>query len=131
MSEQTNVQTIDSIFAAFGRGDVGFILERLAPDVRWMTHLEPIVPWAGDFSGRDRVGGFFAAIAQSVDIEMFEPQQAVAQGDTVVSLGEFACRARSTGKSVRTRWAFVWTLRDGKVVAYEQFHDPRLAEIFR
>jgi ketosteroid isomerase-like protein len=57
--------------------------------------------------------------------------QFVAEGDTVVSLGEFGCKVRATGKSSLTRWAFIWKLRDGKVYSYEQFHDPAIADAFR
>jgi ketosteroid isomerase-like protein len=131
MSEQANTKTISDIYHAFGRGDIGFILAQLADDVRWVSRLDPEVPWAGDFSGKSRVGAFFEAIATHTETEAFEPQQNVAQGDTVVSLGEYACRVKKTGKRTRTRWAFVWKLKDGKVVSYEQFHDPALAEAFR
>ena len=74
---------------------------------------------------------FFDAIFQSVDVEAFEPQECIAQDDTVISIGEFGCRVRATGKSSRTRWAFIWRLRDGEIYSYEQFHDPALAEAFK
>lgn len=128
MNEQQNTETIQQIYAAFGRGDIAFILAQLAPGVKWMSHFEPVVPWAGDFSGH--VEDFFKAISDSVDVLGFEPAEFIAQGDIVVSLGMFACRAKSTGKSANTRWAFVWKLANGKVLSYEQFHDPALAGIF-
>jgi uncharacterized protein len=131
MSEQRNIETILKMYEAFGRGDVVFILTRLTDDVKWVSHFDSVVPWSGDFSGKDRVKGFFEAIFQSVDVEAFEPQELVANMDTVVSIGEFACRVRATGKRARTRWVFIWKFREGKVSSYEQFHDPALAEAFR
>jgi ketosteroid isomerase-like protein len=131
MSEQRNIETILEMYEAFGRGDVVFILTRLTDDVKWVSHFDSVVPWSGDFSGKDRVKGFFEAIFQSVDVEAFEPQELVANMDTVVSIGEFACRVRATGKRARTRWVFIWKFREGKVSSYEQFHDPALAEAFR
>ena len=131
MSEQQNIQTIQQVYAAFGRGDVPTILGRLTDEVRWISHIESVVPWAGDFSGKDRVPQFFEAIFRSVEVNAFDPQEFLAQGDAVVSLGEFGCRVRATGKSARTRWAFIWRLRDGQICAYEQFHDPALAQAFR
>jgi len=59
------------------------------------------------------------------------PDEFIAQGDTVVSLGTFGFKVRATGKSARTRWAFIWKLREGRVCSYEQFHDPALAAAFR
>jgi ketosteroid isomerase-like protein len=131
MSSQRNVETIEELYGAFGRGDVASILERLTEDVLWTTHLDAIVPWSGDFSGKGEVSRFFDAIFQSVDVEAFEPKEWVAEGETVVSLGEFACRVRETGKSSRGRWVFVWKFRDDKVCSYEQFHDAGLASAFR
>jgi ketosteroid isomerase-like protein len=66
-----------------------------------------------------------------MDVEGFEPQEWVASGDMVVSIGEFACRVRATGKRARTRWVYIWKFREEKVCSYEQFHDPALAEAFR
>ena len=34
MNDRRNVQKIDELYAAFGRGDIGFILDQLAEDVR-------------------------------------------------------------------------------------------------
>ena len=131
MNEQHNVKQIQEMYAAFGRSDVQTIIANLTDDVRWVSHLEPVVPWHGDFSGKNRVPRFFAAIFETVEVQSFTPQEWIAEGDTVVSIGEFGCRARSTGKTARTRWVFIWKFRNGKVYSYEQFHDGALAAAFR
>jgi ketosteroid isomerase-like protein len=125
------VKTIQDMYAAFGRGDVAAIVAQLTDDVRWVSHLESGVPWGGDFSGKARVPRFFEAIFQSVETEAFEPKEWVTEGSTVVSVGEYACKVCATGKRSRTRWAFIWKFRDGKVCSYEQFHDPAIATAFR
>ena len=61
-----NVRTIRDVYAAFGRGDVPAILDRLADDVRWVAHLESAVPWSGDHSGKPRVPRFFEAIPSAL-----------------------------------------------------------------
>ena len=131
MNEQQNVKTIQEVYAAFGRGDVAFIVAKLTDDIRWVSHFDSVVPWSGDFSGKERIPDFFDAIFQSVDVEAFEPDEWIADGDAVVSLGEFGCRVRATGKRSRTRWVFIWKFRDAKIFSYEQFHDPALAAAFR
>jgi len=131
MSEQQNVESIQKIYEAFGRGDIGYIISQLTEDVRWVSHFEAVVPWAGDYSGKSNVPRFFDAIGQSVDVTSFTPGEFVAQGGTVVSVGEFGCRVRATGKSAHTRWVFIWKLREGRVFSYEQFHDPAIAQAFR
>jgi ketosteroid isomerase-like protein len=65
MSEEP-IETIREIYAAFSRADVPAIVAKLTDDVEWISHIDPIVPWAGDFSGKERVIKFFEAIFQSV-----------------------------------------------------------------
>lgn len=131
MSEQRNIEIIQEMYAAFSRGDVAPIVERLTDDVKWVSHFDPVVPWGGDFSGKEQIPKFFEAIFQSVDVEAFEPLEWISNTDTVVSLGEFGCHVRSTGKRARARWIFIWKFRDTKVCSYEQFCDPVLATAFR
>lgn len=131
MSEQQNVENIQKIYEAFGRGDTEYIVSQLTEDVRWVSHFEAVVPWAGDYSGKSNVPRFFDAIGQSVDVTAFTPGEFVAQGVTVVSVGDFGCRVRATGKSALTRWVFIWKFREGRIFSYEQFHDPAIAQAFR
>ena len=131
MSEQENVQRINQIYEAFGKGEIGYIIDQLTDDVTWVSHFKPIVPWAGDLSGKANVPKFFEAIGSSVDVTAFTPGEFVAQGETVVSVGEFGCKVRATGKSSLSKWVFIWKFRDGRVCSYEQFHDPAIADAFR
>ena len=130
MSEQQNVETVKEMYAAFGRGDIDAIVAKCTNDVEWITHLDPIVPWSGDHSGKDFVPAFFGAIFGSVDVTAFEPQEFVAQGDTVISIGSFSCHARANDKDATSRWIFIWKFRDGMVSSYEQFHDENLVDAF-
>jgi ketosteroid isomerase-like protein len=131
VSEQQNVDTVVKMYEAFGRGDIQYIVDQCTDDVRWVTHFEPIVPWAGDYSGKANVPRFFQAINDSVETTTFDPKEFVAQGDTVVSMGDYGCRVKATGKESLSAWVFIWKLRDGRVYSYEQFHDPALTEAFR
>ena len=66
------VETVQDIYAAFGRGDVPAILTRLADDVQWeyATAANPI-PWLQPLTGRDQVPRFFEALASHVDPAAF------------------------------------------------------------
>lgn len=59
--------TVLSLYQAFQRGDIPFILERLAPDVRWEewpdNHAQKAgVLWLKPLHGRDNVSQFFQLI---------------------------------------------------------------------
>jgi ketosteroid isomerase-like protein len=131
MSTNENVKTIQAMYDAFGRGDVAGLVEHVADEVRWVVHLDPIVPWSGDFSGKANVPRFFEAIFQNADEHVFVPGEWIVDGDRVVSLGTYACRSRATGKQAKAHWVFLWTLKDGMVTSYDQYQGPGLAEAFR
>lgn len=131
MSERDNIDQVQRMYDAFGRGDIAHIIDQLADDVAWKSNLDPVVPWSGNYSGKGNVQRFFDAIATGTEVSAFEPQEWVAEGDTVVTQGRFAGHSRTLGKPFDTRWIFVWKLRDGRVQSYEQYHDPAIAEAFR
>jgi uncharacterized protein len=121
-SEQDNVQVVQQAYAAFGRGDIPAVLETLTDDVEWSVSGSPeVLPWAGQRRGREQVGQFFRALGGTLTHEAFEPREFIVQGDTVVVLGTE--RVRASGRVVDTDWAMVFTIRDGKIARYRDYHD--------
>lgn len=94
------IETVQQIYAAFGRGDIPFILARLADDVEWEHDNAAPVPWLQTRRGRDQVPGFFDALFTHVEITEFVPTFFGAQGDTVVSLVNLKFTVRATGRTV-------------------------------
>ena len=47
-----NVKLIRDCFDAFGRGDPGFIVARVAKDVDWRHAGGPEIPYGGAYKGR-------------------------------------------------------------------------------
>lgn len=131
MSEKDNIARVSKLYEAFTKGDIGYIIDQLTDDVRWVTHLDPVVPWAGSFPGKQAVPQFFESIGSNIEVTAFTPKEFVAQGDTVVSLGDVGYRSRTNGKTAVSNWVFIWKLREGRVYSYEQFHDANLAAVFR
>ena len=130
-NEIQNTDHVERIFEAFGRGDIAYILDQLADDVRFVSHLDPIVPWAGEFAGKDNVSRFFQALGGSVEVSDHPVNGIVAQGDTVVAMGDVSFSVRETGKTAASSWVYIWKLANGQVQSYDQFNDAGLAEAFR
>jgi hypothetical protein len=128
--ETENAERVTKIFEAFGRGDVGYILDQLADDVRFVSHLDSTVPWAGEYSGKNNVARFFQALGSSVEVAEHPVDALVAQGDTVVATGDVRFRVRETGKAGSSKWVYIWKLANGQVQSYDQFNDPGLGEAF-
>jgi uncharacterized protein len=123
MSEDGNTRTVQEIYAAFGKGDVPFILNTLADQFEWVHAGPPTIPWAKTRHTHEEVGEFFEVLGRTLEFQQFEPRTYVAQGDKVVALGYFRARSKSTGRSFEEHWAMEWTFQDGKVTGYRAYDD--------
>jgi ketosteroid isomerase-like protein len=123
MNERDNIETIEALYAAFGRQDVDAVLALLADDVRWKHPRPRDIPWGGSRSGRDAVAGFFQAVGSHLEVERFVPQQWVVGDDRVIVLGTETMTTRQTGHTYDVDWVHAFQLRDGKVVAFEEYTD--------
>lgn len=96
----SNIQTVQRIYEAFGRGDIPAILGQLAEDVAWEYDKEDAgVPWLVPRRGRAEVAKFFEALA-ALDFQQFLPKTLLASGNVVVSLNDVAFTVKATGKRV-------------------------------
>jgi uncharacterized protein len=120
MSEQQNVDVVRQAYGAFGRGDLDGILALLDPQVAWRTPGPPDLPTAGLRYGVNAVREFFAILLNTFEITNFEPRDFLAQGDKVVVLGTSLERVKATGNAIDFRWVHVFTLRNGRIVAFEE-----------
>jgi len=94
------VETVQHIYAAFGRGDIPAILACLAEDVDWEYGTFPNpVPWLQHRSGRAQVPGFFEALA-AVDFHVFQPLKVLGDADCAIGLVHLEATVKATGKRV-------------------------------
>ena len=129
-AETENAERVTRIFEAFGRGDVEYILDQLADDARFVSHLDARVPWAGEYSGKHEVAQYFQALGGSVEVGDHPVNTLVAQGDTVVAAGDVSFLVRESGKAGSSKWVYIFTLANGQVQRYDQFNDAGLVEAF-
>lgn len=123
MSEQQNLEIVRRGYEAFGRGDIDALLAILDEQVEWITPGPASLPTAGRRTGREQVRGFFAAVNEVYEIQRFEPKTFVADGERVVVLGEDTAKVRATGTVVHEHWAHAFTVRDGRVVQFQEYLD--------
>jgi len=123
MAEEQNIGVVQRGYEAFGRGDIESLLALLDETITWSTPGPADLPMAGNRRGRAGVAEFFQTLVATVDVLRFEPKQFVAQGDVVVVVGGDTSRVKATGASVEFEWVHVFTLRDGKIVAFKEYGD--------
>ena len=119
-----NISLVQSIYAAFGRGDVPTILEALAPDVDWQVNgrIEDY-PLFGGWKGRERVRSFLSLVAETEDFLEFTPREFHVAGDKVFVTGRCAGTIRRTRRPFVCEWIHIFGVRDGKVAMFREFTD--------
>lgn len=118
----THLDTVRSIYAAFTRGDIPAVLAALAPTVHW-TEAEGF-PYGGTYVGPNAVlEGVFMRLGTEWDGFACAPQRFVAEGQTVIALGEYSGTYNGTGKHFVAPFVHVWELEGGKVVRFHQHTD--------
>ena len=124
MSEQDNVEIVKQSFVAFQRGDMQTVLNLCADDIEFRHPMSTAIwPWAGQHRGRAQLAALAAGFWEVEEFEQFEPQEFIAQGDTVVAIGVYSGVAKANGQRARSDWAMVFNLRDGKVARFREFCD--------
>ncbi|MCZ7586558.1 MAG: nuclear transport factor 2 family protein [Deltaproteobacteria bacterium] len=120
----SNLPTIQSVYEAFGRGDVPAILETLDDDVSWEHDtVDHGIPWFKPGRGKDHVGSFFQSLA-ALDITNFEVRNLFESGDQVMALVWFEGTVKDTGKGVKMQEAHLWSFNDtGKVATFAHIAD--------
>jgi uncharacterized protein len=122
----TNTQTVQALYAAFGRGDVQTILGYLADDVDWNNDrlASTECPWNGNFSGKSNVPAFFKAVGDNLDFGIFNPHTFVESGNHVAVVLRLESRLKKNGKPLENDGVHIWTFNDrGQVSVYRHFND--------
>jgi uncharacterized protein len=117
----TPKQTIDTLYDAFGRGDIPFIVDHFAPGASF--HQPASVPWGGDYTGPEGAATFFQRLNEGVETTGFRVEESVEVGNQVFSIGVHDAIVRATRRPVSVRWMFHWRVEHGKVTSYEAFYD--------
>jgi ketosteroid isomerase-like protein len=120
-----NIETVQQIYAAYGRGDMQFILDQLDDDVTW--GIESVA--AGEVAphgvarGKTSVVRFFDAWAKTADFQTFNPHDFIAAGDHVFNHLQYEVIVKATGKPVKNFALQHWTFKDGKLLRWRGYED--------
>jgi ketosteroid isomerase-like protein len=119
--------TISGLYAAFVRGDVPTVLAALAPDVRW-TEAEGF-PYGGTYIGPEAVlHNVFMKLGSEWDGFSVAPHELVADGNTVVALGQYSGTFKATGKRFSAPFAHVWKFSGDRIVTFTQHTDTAIVQ---
>jgi len=125
MSE-SNIQTVQAIYQAFGRGDVPAVLERMAAgEIAWDYSVSGSdVPWHEPVRRREDLPKFFTALASQVEMRSFEPHAFVAGDRDVAVRVRASYVVKRTGRPVTMEQVHWWGFdASGRVASLRHFED--------
>ena len=127
MGAEENLRRIKDLYAAFDRGDIDTVLAGLADNVAWGYHtsVEADIPWFGARTGPKQVAeGFFAKIAEFLDLQKFDRKTYVASGDHVAVAYRAEGTFKNSGHSYIDEGMHLWKFdANGKVAEYVGYAD--------
>ena len=124
----SNIELVQQLYAAFGKGDTPALLNSMTADVVWHSGGRASdYPGFGPRKGHKEVQEFFTIIAENNDFVHFTPREFYAADDKVFVLGDYELTLRKNGKKFASDWAHIFTIRDGKVTGFREFLDTALA----
>jgi ketosteroid isomerase-like protein len=118
----TNKEIVEGVYASFAVGDVPAVLGAMDQNIQWAeaegfplsgTYVGPQAVLEGVFMRLGEIGDEFAAV----------PDKIIAEDDTVVALGHYSWKHKSSGAPAVVKMVHVWTVADGKLATFQQHVD--------
>ncbi|MGH9857860.1 MAG: nuclear transport factor 2 family protein [Acidobacteriota bacterium] len=121
----SNVNTIQRVYGAFGRGDVAAILEMVSDDADWEYIETPAdVPWLQRRRGKQGVAAFFQSVA-GLEMHRFVPKAFFEHENKVFSVLDIEFTVIATGKKLfEEDEIHIWKFNpDGKISGFRHRAD--------
>jgi ketosteroid isomerase-like protein len=123
-----NASNIESLYAAFGRGDIPFVLGLFDPHIVWNEAENFVYADGNPYVGPESVlQGVFLRLATEWDGFAATPHDIVDGGETVVSLGRYTGIYKATGAKLNAQFAHVFKFKDAKITSFQQYTDTAQA----
>ncbi len=117
---QENVEIVRRIHDGWSRGDFSVGTDLVAPDFEWQQHDEAVQP--GVHRG-EAIGGAIRKIFEIYEDFRIEPEEYLDAGEKVVVVARNRATGKGSGVELDQRFAFVWTVRGGKLARLRVYED--------
>jgi ketosteroid isomerase-like protein len=121
---QANLKLVESLYQAFGRGDIPGVLATMSPDFRWVPAEHSPYDRGMPYVGTDEVAQHvFMRIGVDWDDFVVLPDRFLDAGDTIIMEGRYGGTYKSTGRKTNAQVIHIWVVRDGKLSEFRQYTD--------
>jgi ketosteroid isomerase-like protein len=123
-------QIVQTMYAAFGRGDVAGVLAHLTDNVDWRLNVDPSAPGAKQvpdfrpFRGKADAGEFFKIIGSDCEFHTFQPTTFFTADQEVAVRVNIELTVRKTGRRIKLESMHVFTFdASGRVSRFVEYLD--------
>ena len=121
-----NVEIVRGIYESFGRGDVPSALGQMHSSIEWNEAENFIYADGNPYVGPQAVlEGVFMRLGTDWEGFSVSPEEWLDAGNRLVVMGLYQGTHKGTGKTVRAQFAHVWSLKEGRVVRFQQYTDTK------
>jgi len=122
--DPTPLQVVRGVYASHEVRDTPGLMELLADDVVWETaEHHPYAgaqPWRGH---AEVVAHIVDPVNNEWDDYVTDVEEMIGTGDRVVVTARYRGTYKATGRSIDAQVCAIYTVRDGKIVRFQQFTD--------
>jgi uncharacterized protein len=125
----TNIEVVETLYAAFAAGDMDLAASVMAPDMEWREAENYIFSDRNPYIGAEAVfTGVFGRTAELFDDFAVEVGTLICEGDIVAMQGRYSAIAKASGKAVNPQVVHWFTVKNGKIAAFQQHLDTLAME---
>jgi steroid delta-isomerase-like uncharacterized protein len=129
VSAPGNVAVVDGMYQSFAKGDIPAVLAAMDANIVWNEAEGFPYSDRNPYIGPDAVlNGVFARIGEEWEYwKLNDIQLHDMPGNQILATLRYDAKHKQTGKVIDSQTAHLWTLKDGKIVAFQQFTDTKQA----
>lgn len=115
---------VGEVYAGFASGDMDKVTSVMAEDIVWNEAEGNPYADNNPYVGPETVlTGLFARLGGEWDHFAGIPTEFVTEGNRVIVFGRYSGTYKATGKSMDAPFVHSWTVKDGKITAFQQYTD--------
>ena len=126
MAVADNKRLLRKWLKALQAGDLETLLALQSKDCVWILPGSKKLPWAGRWTGTAGQRTYLKRIEGAVDFGKQEFKEYIGEGGRIVVTGQEIARSRNKGKRWNVTFAWAFTVKRGKVTAWEAFENTEI-----
>jgi len=126
MAVAENKRVLRKWLKALQAGDLAMLHALQTKDCVWILPGSKKLPWAGQWKGAARQRAYLRVIESAVNFGKQEFKELIGEGARITVTGQEIARSKPNGKRWNVAFAWVFTIKRGKVAHWEAFENTEI-----